>query len=56
MCDLYQTVFQIYFRKLERVMPKLRARSKDNTAWNKILDALNVSPDEKVATCPVAHL
>lgn len=49
MSDLYQTVFQIYLRKLEKIIPKLGARSKENTALNKILDALNVSPDEKVA-------
>lgn len=41
-------MFQIYLRKLERITPKLGARSKDNTALNKTLDALNVSPDEQV--------
>ena len=48
MSDLYQTVFRIYLRKLERIMPKLGAKTKENTCLNKLLDALNVSPDEKV--------
>ena len=50
MSELYKTVFRIYLRKLERVVPKLGARSKENTCLGKLLDALNVSPDEHVAT------
>ena len=39
MSDLYQTVFKIYMRKLERLIPKLGARSKENSSLNKLLDA-----------------
>ena len=49
MSDLYQTVCRIYLRKLERIMPKLGAKSKENTCLHKLLEALNVSPAEKVA-------
>ena len=46
MSDLYQTVFKIYLRKLERLIPKLGARSKENSCLNKLLDAFNVSADD----------
>ena len=50
MSELYQIVYQIYLRKLQGIVPQLGVKSKDNSSLNKLCDALNVSPDESVAT------
>ncbi|CAJ1457825.1 unnamed protein product [Effrenium voratum] len=50
MSDLYQTVYRIYLRKLERLCANLPARSKETTALKKLCDCLNVESDGSIAS------
>ena len=48
MNDLYNDIYRIYLRKLERQISSLTSRSKEATALKKLCDALNIERDDSL--------
>ncbi|OLP98577.1 hypothetical protein AK812_SmicGene18958 [Symbiodinium microadriaticum] len=48
MSDLYNDIYRIYLRKLERQISSLTSRSKEATALKKLCEALNIERDDSL--------